>query len=128
MQVQPFFDERTNTLTYVVFDATTKDAVIIDPVLDYEPGGGKLWTDSLEKVAAFVDRAGAQGPLRARDARARRPPVRQPVAQEPLRREGGASAAASPRCRPSSSDVFNLGTTSPPTAASSTCSSTTARC
>lgn len=54
MHVQPFFDERTNTLTYVVFDATTKDAVIIDPVLDYEPAGGKLWTDSLEKVAAFV--------------------------------------------------------------------------
>ena len=54
MQVQPFFDERTNTLTYVVFDATTKDAVIIDPVLDFDPAGGKLWTESLDKVAAFV--------------------------------------------------------------------------
>ncbi|MCU0697065.1 MAG: MBL fold metallo-hydrolase [Myxococcaceae bacterium] len=55
MQIEPFFDERTFTLTYVVFDEATRDAVIIDPVLDYEPSGGKLWTESLEKVAAFVD-------------------------------------------------------------------------
>lgn len=55
MQVETFFDERTFTLTYVVFDEATRDAVIIDPVLDYEPAGGKLWTESLEKVAAFVD-------------------------------------------------------------------------
>lgn len=55
MQIQPFFDERTSTLTYVVFDELSKDAVIIDPVLDYEPGGGRLWTESVEKVAAFVD-------------------------------------------------------------------------
>lgn len=54
--IEPFFDERTFTLTYVVFDPATRDAVIIDPVLDYEPSGGKLWTESLERVAAFVDR------------------------------------------------------------------------
>ncbi|MDX2013412.1 MAG: MBL fold metallo-hydrolase, partial [Myxococcaceae bacterium] len=58
MQIEPFFDERTFTLTYVVFDEATRDAVIIDPVLDYEPSGGKLWTESLEKVAAFVDAKG----------------------------------------------------------------------
>lgn len=55
MQLETFFDERTFTLTYVVFDEATKDAVIIDPVLDYEPSGGKLWTESLQRVAAFVD-------------------------------------------------------------------------
>lgn len=55
MQIQPFFDERTSTLTYVVFDEASKDAVIIDPVLDYEPGGGRVWTESAEKVAAFVE-------------------------------------------------------------------------
>jgi glyoxylase-like metal-dependent hydrolase (beta-lactamase superfamily II) len=54
MNVQPFFDERTSTLTYVVFDAATRDAVIIDPVLDFDPPGGKVWTESLDKVAAFV--------------------------------------------------------------------------
>lgn len=55
MQLQPFFDERTSTLTYVVFDEGSRDAVVIDPVLDFEPGSGKVWTESVEKVAAFVD-------------------------------------------------------------------------
>ena len=55
MQLETFFDERTFTLTYVVFDEATKDAVIVDPVLDYEPSGGKLWTESLQRVAAFAD-------------------------------------------------------------------------
>lgn len=54
MQVHPIFDERTNTLTYVVYDEATKDAVIIDPVLDFDPAGGKLWTDSLDKAAQYV--------------------------------------------------------------------------
>lgn len=58
MKIETFFDDRTNTLTYVVFDEKTKDAVIIDPVLDYEPGGGKIWTDSVERVSRFVDDEG----------------------------------------------------------------------
>jgi glyoxylase-like metal-dependent hydrolase (beta-lactamase superfamily II) len=57
-QVQTLFDERTSTLTHVVFDAQTRDAVVIDPVLDYEPAGGKLWTESLERLAAFVAEQG----------------------------------------------------------------------
>ncbi len=55
MHIEPFFDDRTSTLTYVVFDEATRDAVVIDPVLDYEPGGGRLWTESLERVASFID-------------------------------------------------------------------------
>ncbi len=53
-EVQPFFDERTNTLSYLVFDAQTRDAVVIDPVLDFEPGGGALSTTSLERLADFI--------------------------------------------------------------------------
>jgi glyoxylase-like metal-dependent hydrolase (beta-lactamase superfamily II) len=55
MQIESFFDERTSTLTHVAFDEATRDAVIIDPVLDYEPGSGKVWTESVERVAAFVE-------------------------------------------------------------------------
>lgn len=55
MHIEPFFDERTSTLTYVVFDEATSDAVIIDAVLDYEPASGKVWTESVERVAAFVE-------------------------------------------------------------------------
>lgn len=55
MRIEPFFDERTSTLTYVVFDEATRDAVIIDAVLDYDAASGKAWTESLERVAAFVE-------------------------------------------------------------------------
>lgn len=54
MNLETFFDERTNTLTYVVFDDATKDAVIIDPVLDFDPPSGRVWTQSLDKVAQWV--------------------------------------------------------------------------
>jgi len=52
--IQTFFDARTWTLTYVLFDQTTRDAVIIDPVLDYEPVGSKVWTESADEVIAFL--------------------------------------------------------------------------
>ncbi len=55
MKIEPFFDERTFTLTYVVFDEATRDAVVIDPVLDYDLSSGKVWTQSVERVAAFVE-------------------------------------------------------------------------
>ncbi len=54
MEIQAFFDTRTSTLTYVVYDATSKDAVIIDPVLDYDPVGSKIWTESIDRVLDFV--------------------------------------------------------------------------
>lgn len=52
--IEPFYDERTNTLTYVVYDPETRDAVVIDPVLDYEPAASKVWTESVDEVVAFV--------------------------------------------------------------------------
>ena len=39
MEVKAFFDERTYTLTYLVFDPTSRDAVVIDSVLDYDGVG-----------------------------------------------------------------------------------------
>ena len=54
MDIKTFFDPATYTLTYVVFDPSTKDAVVIDPVLDYDPLGSKTKTDSLEKLAMFL--------------------------------------------------------------------------
>jgi hypothetical protein len=38
--VQPFYDERTSTLTYVVWDEATKIGVVIDPVRDLDPRSG----------------------------------------------------------------------------------------
>lgn len=53
-RVQHFFDTRTYTLTFVVWHPETKDAVIVDPVLDYEPVGSRTWTESVDQVLAFV--------------------------------------------------------------------------
>ena len=36
LNIQHFFDTSTSTLSYVVWDADTSDAVIIDPVLDFD--------------------------------------------------------------------------------------------
>jgi glyoxylase-like metal-dependent hydrolase (beta-lactamase superfamily II) len=58
MQVQTFYDERTSTLTYVVHDAATGDAVVIDPVLDFDPASGRIWSESVERVATFLDAQG----------------------------------------------------------------------
>lgn len=52
--VETFFDKATWTLTYVVFDPQTKDAVIIDPVWDYDPAASKMSTESSERVVDFV--------------------------------------------------------------------------
>lgn len=54
MKIKSFFDNRTWTLTYVVWDEATRDALIIDPVLDYDPVGSKIWTESVDQVLAFV--------------------------------------------------------------------------
>jgi glyoxylase-like metal-dependent hydrolase (beta-lactamase superfamily II) len=58
MQIVSFFDKRTYTVTYVVYDVATLDAVVIDPVLDYEPAASRVWTESLELVASFVKEKG----------------------------------------------------------------------
>lgn len=55
MKVEAFFDDgRTYTLTYVVYDEHSKDAVVIDPVLDLDTTPWRTFTDSIEKVARFV--------------------------------------------------------------------------
>lgn len=58
MQIQHFFDPRTSTLTYLVYDLEEKSAVLIDPVLDYEPKAARIFFESAEKVARFVDERG----------------------------------------------------------------------
>jgi glyoxylase-like metal-dependent hydrolase (beta-lactamase superfamily II) len=54
MNIETFFDPATFTLTYVVFDPKSRDAIVIDPVLDYDPLGSTTSTRSLETVEAFV--------------------------------------------------------------------------
>lgn len=52
--VHAFFDPASSTLTYAVWDESTLDAVVIDPVLDYDPATQITSAQSLEKVKHFV--------------------------------------------------------------------------
>lgn len=54
MNVQHFFDSDTYTLTYVVFDENTKDGILIDPVLDFDPSSGHISTKSLQRAINFL--------------------------------------------------------------------------
>ena len=58
MKVQEFFDPATYTLTFVVYDEATRDAVVIDPVLDYEPGPSQTGTASVDAVSRFIEKEG----------------------------------------------------------------------
>lgn len=52
--IKAFFDEATFTVSYVVWDEATREAVAIDPVLDYEPRGGRVATKSADLILAFL--------------------------------------------------------------------------
>lgn len=56
--VQAFFDDATNTVSYIVHDPATKKAAIIDPVLDFTPRNGRIATTSSD---ALLVAAKAQG-------------------------------------------------------------------
>ncbi len=47
-----FFDDATNTVTYLVWDPATRAAAIIDPVLDFDPNAARLGTASADAVIA----------------------------------------------------------------------------
>ncbi len=56
--IRAFFDERTNTISYLVADPATKRAAIIDPVLDYDHASGKASTKSADAILAAATALG----------------------------------------------------------------------
>ena len=52
--VHAFFDEATNTVSYVVADETTKSCAIVDSVLDYDPASGRTRKDSADAIIAHI--------------------------------------------------------------------------
>ena len=52
--VQPFFDPKTWTVSYVVTDLQSKNAAIIDPVLDYDFKSGHTDTHAADAVLEYV--------------------------------------------------------------------------
>ncbi len=56
--VRAFFDEPTNTISYLVADLETKRAAVVDPVLDYDHASGKAATASADII---LDAAADEG-------------------------------------------------------------------
>nr|WP_298131348.1 MBL fold metallo-hydrolase [uncultured Pseudoxanthomonas sp.] len=49
-----WFDEATNTITYVVWDPATRRAAIIDPVLDYDHRSGRASHRAADTLLGFI--------------------------------------------------------------------------
>jgi glyoxylase-like metal-dependent hydrolase (beta-lactamase superfamily II) len=56
--IRAFFDEPTNTVSYLVWDAETKEGAVIDPVLDYDHRSGKATVKSADAVLAAATAEG----------------------------------------------------------------------
>ena len=54
ISIQSFFDPATFTVTYVLADPQSRQAAIIDSVLDYDPKSGRTSHASADKVMAYV--------------------------------------------------------------------------
>lgn len=50
--IRAFFDEATNTVSYLVADPETRRAAVIDPVLDYDPKSGVVDDHSVKVLLA----------------------------------------------------------------------------
>lgn len=53
-EVASFFDHDSNTVTYVVADPATKEAAIVDSVLDFDQAAGRTMTTSADAVIDYV--------------------------------------------------------------------------
>ena len=52
--VQPFFDEATNTITYLVIEPAGRACAVIDSVLDFDYASGRTDTRSADAVIAYI--------------------------------------------------------------------------
>ena len=55
--IHAFFDEVTFTVSYLVADPVTRQAAVIDPVLDYDPNSGEV---DIRSVEAILEKAKAE--------------------------------------------------------------------
>jgi glyoxylase-like metal-dependent hydrolase (beta-lactamase superfamily II) len=58
--IRPFFDEPTNTVSYLVSDPATRQAAIIDPVLDWDHKSGTADTAFADRILAAAEAEGLE--------------------------------------------------------------------
>jgi glyoxylase-like metal-dependent hydrolase (beta-lactamase superfamily II) len=51
-EIRAYFDEPTNTVSYLIWDPTTREGAVIDPVLDYDFRTGKASFASADRILA----------------------------------------------------------------------------
>jgi glyoxylase-like metal-dependent hydrolase (beta-lactamase superfamily II) len=56
--IRAFFDDPTNTVSYLVADPATRQAAVIDPVLDYDHKSGEVDTRSAAAIIAAAQASG----------------------------------------------------------------------
>src|SRR5271170_6826023 len=56
--VKSFFDEPTNTASYVVHDPASRSAAIIDSVLDFDSAAGRISHASADEIITYVKAEG----------------------------------------------------------------------
>ena len=60
LAIRAFFDEPTNTVSYMVWDRETLRGAFIDPVLDFDHRSGKASTASADALANAAEQEGVQ--------------------------------------------------------------------
>ena len=60
LEVSGFFDEATNTVSYVAVDPATGKCALVDSVLDFDPSAGRTDHRSADKLIAFVRERGLE--------------------------------------------------------------------
>jgi len=57
-EIRAFFDEPTNTVSYLVWDPATKQGAVVDPVLDWDNRSGEADTAFADRILAAAEAEG----------------------------------------------------------------------
>jgi glyoxylase-like metal-dependent hydrolase (beta-lactamase superfamily II) len=57
-EVTAFFDEPTNTISYVVKDPASNACAVVDSVMDIDYAAGRITYDGADKIIAFIKEKG----------------------------------------------------------------------
>lgn len=60
LDVTAFFDQATNTVSYVAADLQTGKCAVIDSLLDYDPASGRMTNQSADQLIAHVESEGLE--------------------------------------------------------------------
>ena len=55
-KIKGFFDEETSTISYVVYDMTSKKCAVIDSVLDFDFSSGTIDYHNAQKIISFIEK------------------------------------------------------------------------